>query len=167
MDNPNVSSKMVPNMATLKKKLYHIESMPASSPGTFETSLPSDGKVGENAPLDVSGLAPLDDTVYEANSIYQQQRNLRKQRVEGRSSHAIAVSSSTSSFSTSMSSSRVRHASDADYSALACPTLAGPRGDESRAMTNEFIGRSVTFEDANFNGGLTLPTSASKKKASK
>ena len=70
-------------LTMLKQKLNHIESLttpmsPCASPRVPAISPPfskDDQNIGGGGVthLDVSGFAPLDDTIYEANSIHQRQ----------------------------------------------------------------------------------------------
>ena len=98
--------------------------------------------------LDVSGLAPLDESVFEASSIHCQNffpppPSLPPHR------HVSPTDGGRGG------GGRVRHASDWN---LSSSTAEAKRGEVSRGNH---------FDDANFNCGLTLPTSASKKKPGK
>ena len=145
-------------LTELKQRLNHIENLPTPmspcAPTLSPAFMKSDAFAGHH--LDVSGLAPLDETIYEGHSIHQ-----RPQPPPAVAAHQPHRHVSP----TEPASARSRHVSD--HHTGAADARTGHSTFASDARTNEFIGRSVTFEDANFHGGLTMPTSASKKKAGK
>ena len=187
MDNHNKSTKL----ESLKQRLIEFESNRTPvSPSTMSPRLPKEDEIsppynstrkdlnihcgrggggggeggsGRNHHLDVSGLAPLEDTVCETNVVHQQQQ--QSSRASSHNFHLPPPPSMrhVSPTENNNISTRMRHSSDRNMSS-STSSLA-----TTEARNNEFGGGvrndGVHFEEANYNCGLTLPTSATKKKA--